>query len=612
MKQYALLSLTARIPPYRAGKIPAPPVFYIRKDGLNMIPVNLAIKRLLQRDSALEPHQADIRLHLDRYNAALKELAGKKPLTEVANGHLYYGFHRTEDGWVFREWLPGADAAWLYGDFNGWQQFAHPLTPVGNGDWEIRFTGKDALRHGQFVKLLVGRKGAVLERLPAYIRRAELDPTTHKLCGQIWMPEEPFVWSDEAWYECKRPKNPLIYEVHVGMAQEYDGIGTYREFADKNLDWIARCGYNTIQMMAIQEHPYYASFGYQVTNYFAPAHRFGTPEDLKYLINKAHSMGIAVILDVVHSHACPNPCEGLDGQDGTDDQYFHSGERGWHPAWKTRCFNYGKPQVQHFLLSNLKYWQEEFHFDGFRFDGVTSMLYEDHGLGVAFTEYGQYYTMNTNVDARVYLMMANELVHKVDKKAITIAEDMSGMPGMCLPLGCAGFGFDYRLAMGIPDMWIKMIKEQPMEHWDVGRIWYELSNARPDEGTIGYTESHDQALVGDKTIIFRLADAEMYTGMNKAYHSPTMDTAIDMHKLIRFATGWPWAFPIFGSSSSRNSAWKTGIRARYGMSSAMPGPTRAPSAMPRATIRRWWATRPSSSGCWTRRCTRAWTGRTIR
>jgi len=501
-----------------------------------MIQVNPAIKRLLQRDAALEPHVDDIRMHLERYNAAVKTLAGKQPLTEVANGHLYYGFHRTQEGWVFREWLPGADAAWIYGDFNGWQPYTHPLTPLGNGDWEIRLTGHDALRHGQFVKLLVGRHGAVMERLPAYIRRTELDPNTSKLCGQIWMPDEPFGWTDQEWYGLKRPKNPLIYEVHVGMAQEKGGIGTYREFADFNLDWIAKCGYNAIQMMAIQEHPYYASFGYQVTNFFAPAHRFGTPEDLKYLINKAHGMGIAVILDVVHSHACPNPCEGLDGQDGTDDQYFHPGSRGWHPAWKTRCFNYGKPQVQHFLLSNLKYWLDEFHFDGFRFDGVTSMLYEDHGLGVAFSNYGQYYTLNTHVDARIYLMMANELVHKVNKKAITIAEDMSGMPGMCLPLGCGGFGFDYRLAMGMPDMWIKMIKEQRMEDWDIGKMWYELSNARPDEGTIGYAESHDQALVGDKTIIFRLADAEMYTGMHKDHHSPVIDTAMDMHKLIRFAT----------------------------------------------------------------------------
>ena len=293
-----------------------------------MIQVNPAIKRLLQRDAGLEPHTGDIRMHLERYNAAVKTLAGKQPLTEVANGHLYYGFHRTEEGWVFREWLPGADAAWIYGDFNGWQRYTHPLTPLGNGDWEIRLSGHDALRHGQYIKLLVGRQGAVMERLPAYIRRAELDPNTSKLCGQVWMPEEPFPWTDGEWYGKKRPKNPLIYEVHVGMAQEKGGIGSYREFADFNLEWIARCGYNAIQMMAIQEHPYYASFGYQVTNFFAPAHRFGTPEDLKYLINKAHSMGIAMILDVVHSHACPNPCEGLDGQDGTDDQYFHPGQRG--------------------------------------------------------------------------------------------------------------------------------------------------------------------------------------------------------------------------------------------------------------------------------------------
>ena len=502
-----------------------------------MLRIKQALAKLFAIDPMLESYRGDIAMHLDRYNRQYRTLTAGRDLVEVANGHMYFGFHRTETGWVFREWLPGADAAWIFGDFNGWDRYSCPLKPVGKeGVWEIVFDSPDALQHGQYVKLLVGRKGSTFERVPAYIRRATQDPTTHRLCGQIWAPEEEFPWTDADWKNRRRNHAPFIYEAHVGMAQEKQGIGSYREFADQTLPWIAQMGYNTIQLMAIQEHPYYASFGYQVTNFFAPSHWFGTPEDLKYLVNKAHEMGITVLLDVVHSHACPNEGEGLHNQDGTEEQYFLAGKRGWHPAWETRLFHYGRPEVMHFLLSNLKYWMEEFHFDGFRFDGVTSMLYEDHGLGVAFTDYSQYYTLNTHVDARVYLMMANDLVHKVNKKAVTIAEDMSGMPGMCLPLGCGGFGFDYRLAMGIPDLWIKLIKEQRMEDWDTGKIWYELSNARPDEGTIGYAESHDQALVGDKTIMFRLADAEMYTGMHKDHHSPTIDTAMDMHKLIRFAT----------------------------------------------------------------------------
>ncbi len=498
--------------------------------------VEQALLNLEKIDSDLEPYFPDIALHMQRYVEKRKLITDGKSLLNSANGHLYFGFHPTTDGWVFREWLPGADAVFLYGDFNNWNRFSHPLTCIGDGVWEIHLKGTTALQHGQFVKMLVGRNGRLLERIPAYIRRAVLDQKDYRLCGQIWYPNEPFVWTDGDWYGRQKHNNPLIYEAHIGMAQEKYGIGTYREFADTVLPRIAALGYNTVQLMAIQEHPYYASFGYQVTNFFAPSHHFGTPEDLKYLINRAHQMEIAVLLDVVHSHACPNEGEGLHLQDGTEGQYFLQGGRGWHAAWKTRCFDYGKGEVLHFLLSNLKYWQDEFHFDGFRFDGVTSMLYEDHGLGSAFTNYSMYYSLNTNVDARAYLMLANELIHANNKKAVTIAEDMSGMPGMCLKISDGGFGFDYRLSMGVPDLWIKVIKEQSMENWDMGHLWYELTTGRPKEKTIAYCESHDQAMVGDKTIIFRLADAEMYTGMNKDYHSLSMDTAMDMHKLIRLLT----------------------------------------------------------------------------
>ena len=501
-----------------------------------MIDAFKALKKLKKIDKSLTPYIEEIGMHVERFILKRKELIKGESISSFANGYLYFGFHKTKEGWVFREWLPGADSVWLFGDFNNWNKYEYPLENIGNGVWEIKLKGKNTLKHGQFVKILVNRKGISFERIPAYIKRAVLDTKTNLLCGQIWQPEERFKWTDQQWFKNKKKLTPLIYEAHIGMAQEHGGVGSYLEFANKTLDWIEKAGYNAIQLMAIAEHPYYASFGYQVTNFFAPSYRFGTPEELKYLINKAHEKGIAVLLDVVHSHACPNESEGLSFEDGTEDQYFLQGSRGWHSAWGTRCFNYGKDEVLHFLLSNLKYWQKEFHFDGFRFDGVTSMLYENHGLGDTFTNYGQYYSMNTNVDAKVYLTLANELVHSIDKNAITIAEDMSGMPGMCLPILSGGVGFDYRLSMGVPDLWIKLIKESRMEDWNVHHIWYELTSGRPKEKAIGYSESHDQALVGDKTIMFRLADAEMYTGMCKDYHTPSMDTAIDMHKLIRFLT----------------------------------------------------------------------------
>lgn len=492
--------------------------------------------KILTIDPELKPFYDDIDLRVNRHAATRKRLLGKKAdLPSFANGYMYYGFSRTDAGWVYREWAPGADAVHLIGDFNDWNRESHPMTRLPDGTWEIYLEGENALQHKQRVKIQVTKDGERFDRIPAYIRRVVQNTETNQFDGQIWCPPHPFQWTDGG-YGKRKIAPPFIYEAHVGMAQEKEGIGTYREFADFNLEYIQSMGYNTVQLMAIQEHSYYASFGYQVTNFFAASSWYGEPEDLKYLINKAHSLGMYVLLDVVHSHACANTSDGLNMLDGTDHQYFIGGGWGWHPAWGTRLFDYGKDEVLHFLLSNLKFWLDEYHFDGFRFDGVTSMIYQDHGLGSAFTEYAQYFSLNTNVDALTYLQLANELIHAVNPFAITVAEEMSGMPGMCLPIRSGGIGFDYRLSMGVPDFWIRQLRDTSDENWDMGKMWYELSTRRPQEKNIGYCESHDQALVGDKTLIFRMADAEMYVGMDKIYHSPVIDRAIALHKMIRFIT----------------------------------------------------------------------------
>ena len=491
--------------------------------------------QITEIDPWLAPHAGDIELRMNRFKEKRWQLVGgAETLKDFANGYLYFGFHKTQNGWVFREWLPGADEVRLFGDFNGWDKDSHPLDRGENGVWEIALKGKNSLKNGQNVKLWVRRGDAWFERLPAYSTKVMMDEETHLLCSQVWDPEV-YPWTD-ADFIAQKPDAPLIYEAHVGMSQDKEGIGTYREFADNVLPRISELGYNTVQLMAIQEHPYYGSFGYQVTNFFAAAHWYGDPEDLKYLVNKAHGMGIRVLLDVVHSHACPNVGEGLQLQDGTENQYFLEGGQGWHPAWGTKLFNYGRVEVLHFLLSNLKFWQTEYHFDGFRFDGVTSMIYHDHGLGSAFTNYDMYFNMNTDLEALNYLQLANELIHEVNPFATTVSEDMSGMPGMCLPIEQGGIGFDYRLAMGEPDYWIKLLKDTRDEDWNMNALWHEMTTRRPQEKVIGYCESHDQALVGDKTIIFRMADAEMYTGMMKEYHSLTMDRAIELHKIIRLYT----------------------------------------------------------------------------
>ena len=492
--------------------------------------------QITEIDPWLAPYGNDIELRMDRFKDKRRQLVGESAsLKDFANGYLFFGFHRTKNGWVFREWMPGADEVRLMGDFNEWNRDSHPLDRGENGVWEIALTGAESLKEGQNVKLWVRKGENWFERLPAYSMKVVMDEQTSILCTQVWDAEKEYPWTD-AGFTAVKPDAPLIYEAHVGMSQDREGIGTYREFAENVLPRIRDLGYNTVQLMAIQEHPYYGSFGYQVTNFFAASHWYGVPEDLKYLVNTAHSMGIRVLLDVVHSHACPNVGEGLQLQDGTEDQYFLAGGEGWHPAWGTKLFNYGRTEVLHFLLSNLKFWLEEYHFDGFRFDGVTSMIYHDHGLGSAFTNYDMYFNLNTDLEALNYLQLANELIHEVNPNATTVAEDMSGMPGMCLPIEQGGIGFDYRLAMGEPDYWIKLLKDTRDEDWNMNGLWYEMTTRRPQEKIIGYCESHDQALVGDKTIIFRMADAEMYTGMMKDYHSLTMDRAIELHKIIRLYT----------------------------------------------------------------------------
>ncbi len=485
---------------------------------------------ILEKYPELLPYKADTDLRTERYLAKRTQLLTEHAtLKEFANAHKYYGFHRKDGGWVYREWAPAADALYLTGDFNNWHWTETPMRRLENGNWELFLPG-DTLQKGSRVMTIVDNGGSLTQHIPLYARRVTQDWQTQSWCCEVWE-DESYPWTDEG-FSCSAP--PLIYEVHIGMSCEDGRIATYREFADKVLPHVWDAGYNTIQLMAIMEHPFYGSFGYQVSSFFAPTSRFGYPEELKYLVNKAHAMGIRVLLDVVHSHAVKNTLEGINRFDGTDHQFFHAGPEGDHPAWGTKLFNYDKPEVLHFLLSNLKYWMEEYHFDGFRFDGVTSMLYHDHGLGTAFTDLRMYFSVNTDTQAVTYLQLANELVKQIDPHAITIAEDMSGMPGMCERIEDGGIGFDYRLGMGLPDLWIRLIKERRDEDWDLGNIWWELTNRNAP--TVAYAESHDQALVGDKTIIFRLADAEMYTQMQKDCHTPVIDRATALHKLIRLLT----------------------------------------------------------------------------
>ena len=435
---------------------------------------------------------------------------------------------------MFREWAPNATAITLIGDFSDWKQLPeYEMRRQADGAWELRLP-KDAISHGQLYKMIIKWDGGEGERIPAYATRVVQDENTHVFSAQVWSPARAYRWKVD---DFKPNRDPLlIYECHIGMAQDREGVGSYTEFRDLVLPRIAKDGYNAIQIMAIQEHPYYGSFGYHVSSFFAASSRFGTPEELKSLIDRAHELGIAVIMDIVHSHAVKNEVEGLGRLDGSYNQYFYGDHRREHPAWDSLCFDYGKNEVLHFLLSNCKYWLEEYRFDGFRFDGVTSMLYYDHGLGKAFGNYGDYYDGGQDTNAITYLTLANKLIHEIRPKAITIAEEMSGMPGLAIPFKDGGIGFDYRMAMGIPDYWIKTIKERKDEDWKPSSIFWELTNRRADEKTVSYVESHDQALVGDKTVIFRLIDDKMYWHMMRDDDDMTVARGMALHKMLRLVT----------------------------------------------------------------------------
>lgn len=485
-------------------------------------------------DPWLAPFAAQLQHRVDYKNGVQKRLLGDSPLVDFALGFLHFGLHRTRTGWVFREWAPNATKIFIVGEFSNWKDdegFA--LRKKSHGEWEIKLPTQ-TLSHQDNYKLHIYWSDGDGYRIPAWANRVVQDKVSHEFNAQVWLPKQPYKWKHD-FEGVGENTPPLIYEAHIGMSSDKEVVASYSEFERDVLPRIIAGGYNTIQLMAIQEHPYYGSFGYHVSSFFAASSRFGTPEELKSLVDAAHGAGIAVILDLVHSHAVKNEVEGLSRFDGSYSQYFHEGERGNHEAWDSRVFDYGKSEVLHFLLSNCRYWLDEYHFDGYRFDGVTSMLYLDHGLEKSFTSYDDYFN-NVDNDAVAYLTLANELIHAIKPSAITVAEEMSGMPGVAGALADGGMGFDYRLNMGIPDQWIKLIKEQSDDEWNMSHLFHELTSRRAEEKTISYSESHDQALVGDKTIMFRLADKEMYDHMLIDDPSLEVERAIALHKLIRLLT----------------------------------------------------------------------------
>jgi len=493
-------------------------------------------KQVVKADPCLKPFATVIQRRVEKIIATEARLTGKKQtLAEFATGKDYFGLRFENQQWVLREWASHATAIYLVGTVNQWQESEEFKFSRLNGteNWELTLPAK-SLSHGDLYRLKICWDGGSGDRIPAWADFVVQDPETLIFNAMVWRSPEPHVWKHSNFKPSDVPL--LIYEVHPGMAQEKEGVGTWLELRAKVLPRIVKAGYNTIQLMAVAEHPYYASFGYQVSSFFAPSSRFGTPDELKAFVDAAHGAGCRVIMDLVHSHAAANSLEGVGRYDGTQTQFFHEGPRGIHPAWGSYCFDYAKPQVLHFLLSNCRYWLENFHVDGFRFDGVTSMLYLHHGLNKAFTSYDDYFGPDVDEDALTYLALANRLVHHLKPGAVTIAEDVSGLPGLARPVERGGFGFDFRYNMGTPDYWIELTKEITDENWHMGTLWHRLTNCRVDEKSISYAESHDQALVGDQTLMFRMAGANMYHHMHKDDPDLAVERAVALHKMIRLIT----------------------------------------------------------------------------
>ena len=498
-------------------------------------PTKKELPGIITKDPWLIPYEPVIKRRLKHINDILDSITSGGDIAHAALLHKYFGLHHLKDGgWVFREWAPNAKAIFFVGEITDWKELeSFRLKKIDPGGiWEI-IVPESQCWHEMLYRLKVYWNEGGGDRIPSYATSVVQDPVTLIFNARVWAPPVPYEWKADFKSDSSAP---FIYEVHVGMSLEAEKIGTFKEFVELVLPVIKDSGYNTLQIMAIQEHPYYASFGYQVSNFFAVSSRFGTPDEFKFFIDSAHKAGFRVVMDIIHSHAVKNEIEGLSRFDGTLWQYFHDGCRGHHEAWDSRCFDYGKLDVINFLLSNCRFWLEEFHLDGFRFDGVTSMLYKHHGLGLAFSSYDDYFCDELDEDALAYLAIANKLIHSLKPDAITIAEDVSGYPGLAASQEDGGIGFDYRFAMGTPDLWIKLTKDISDDFWDMGVLWYELNNRRSDEKTISYTESHDQALVGDQTLAFRLMGKEMYYHMRENDHNVIIDRGMALHKMMRLIT----------------------------------------------------------------------------
>lgn len=519
-----------------------------------------------------------------------------------ANGLCRFGLQRAAGGWRYREWAPAASACSLVGDFNGWDVTRHPCRAGSDGVYSCFVPDADGLRTGDKYKvaLMVRSAAGIVRRIdcvPAWAARTMQDPFTgtvyalasdDQLLAYPWRHPRPTA-DHHAGGGGELGATPLrIYEVHVGISASQPIVAGWSHFREHVLPRVAALGYTALLIIAAQEHGYYASFGYQVTSFFAPPSRFGTPAELQALIDAAHGLGLRVLLELVHSHASSNAAEGLSGFDGSlleGGGYFLAGSDGWHAEWGTRMFDFGKLEVLRFLLAQLCWYAECYRCDGFRFDAVSAALYRHRSLGGAGTferGYAEYYDGSLDVAALTYFKVANYLVHElVSPPLLTIAEEYSGLPGLCAPVMHGGVGFDYRQAMGLPPLWQRLCATLCSDEGgdaggsvgsdaaggdasggvggdaasdvdgdvcdgrsatrgapgriDMGALVASMCSRRSEERRVAYVECHDQSIVGGQSLAFRCMGAEMYGGMSRLVGPPSVAVARGMalHKLTR-------------------------------------------------------------------------------
>ena len=498
---------------------------------------------LINQDPYLKNFEWAIKRRNEHFKRQLRQIESNEvSLENFAHSYQQMGLHLLPNNDIkYREYAPGARGIALFGEFNNWNRDQYWAKRDQYGFWELIIpndNGQPRIKHGTKVKCnVVLSNGNWADRNPIWIEFLYQNKQSLIFDGVFWNPDQKYEWKYPEKH-LKKPRSLRIYEAHVGMSSFDPKVSTYREFADNILPRIKRTGYTAVQLMAIMHHANYASFGYHVNNLFAVSSLFGTPEDLMYLVDKAHELGLFMIMDIVHSHASSNVDDGFNYWDGTDYLYFHGGAMGHHSLWDSRLYNYSSYETLRFLLSNCAYYSEKYRFDGFRFDGITSILYRNHGIRYSFSgDYHEYFGDNFDEDGGVYLMLANKLLHQINPESITIAEDVSGMPGLCLTVDQGGFGFDYRLNMSVSDKWIQLLKEYKDEDWNLGNLVFTLTNRRYNEKHVGYCESHDQSIVGDKTIAMWLFDKEMY--WNMSCNSPEtiiISRGMCLHKMIRLIT----------------------------------------------------------------------------